>query len=75
MDENLKTHIILLSIKSFEHKRCITFFFESPMQNSWIVIGQEKTRIYLVESETHYNQCLTKCVMFEITFKKMHIIN
>ncbi len=26
MDENLKTRIILQSIKSFEHKRC-TFFF------------------------------------------------
>lgn len=30
MDENLKTRIILQSIKSFEHKRCTFFFFESP---------------------------------------------
>jgi uncharacterized integral membrane protein len=30
MDENLKTRIILQSIKSFEQKRCTFFFFESP---------------------------------------------
>lgn len=29
MDEILKTRIILQSIKSFEHKRCTFFFFES----------------------------------------------
>jgi hypothetical protein len=34
-----------------------------------------KKRIYLVERETHSNQYLVKCVMFEITFKKMHTIN